>query len=214
MYVLSGTPTFKITAITLTNLLTHKVNRVVRLRQFIQIDFYPPTFPFYPFIPPLLLPPPPLPSPHSLPKLYPIALVPPENFERFWRLFCSDSIFTLRRQAAVFTCSQHNFHTQLTFGYGEGLVRGLIVEELEHQGENSVIFPASKNTLRTLNTGEANLLLITSTKLTTPSTTFAWKYCGFSLQAEWMTEKTWNHTWLINSAAGNQLEWKKDYNHI
>ena len=24
--------------------------------------------------------------------------------------------------------------------------------------------------------------------------------------------KTWNHTWLINSAAGNQLEWMKDYN--
>ena len=27
------------------------------------------------------------------------------------------------------------------------------------------------------------------------------------------TEKTWNHTWLINSAAGNQAEWMKDYNH-
>ena len=28
----------------------------------------------------------------------------------------------------------------------------------------------------------------------------------------WMTEETWNHTWLINSAAGNQVEWMKDYN--
>ena len=45
--------------------------------------------------------------------------------------------------------------------------------------------PASKNTLQTLKPQETNLLLITSTKLTTPLTTFVYKDCGFSSQCEW-----------------------------
>ena len=51
---------------------------------------------------------------------------------------------------------------------------------------------------------------ITPTKLTTPATPSAWKDRSFSLQTVWMTQKTWNHTWLINTAAENQVEWMKD----